>query len=253
MTGFEERILEKLDSLQGLYGYMGFLFGVFALIIGASAWWYLKTHFEGHAKKIFNRSLADYQKSLILDVGREFNKQKKEIDTEIAKLNGKISEDISHLQNDLRLITNQKSNFFNQQRDSIVEFYSCYDYWLSTILSFNPENGINEDIHTGSQLYYQRVRDAKMKLLMSSGKLDLYVQDDELHKLKNNLLTLTDDLRIHKDSWILEVKNIKALKGQNRIPRGNPGIKQNEIFTEVEVKRKELQTKMSAILTEILK
>lgn len=268
MTGFQERILEKLDSLQGLYGYLGLQFGVFALIIGLLAWWYLKKYFESYAESFFKRSLADYQKGLIQEVGQKFIEQKGNIDKEIANNQTKIIEeiskqfieqkrdidkDISHLQNDLRLITNQKSNFFDQQRDSIVEFYSCYDYWLTTILSFNPENEMNEDINTASQLYYRRVREAEMKLQMSSGKLDLYVQDDELHKLKNNLLSLTDNLKLNKDSWILEIKNIKASKGQNRIPRGHPGIRQNEIFTEVEAKRKELQTKMSAILTEILK
>jgi len=217
MNELETRIFEKLDSLEAL-------------------------------------SLAEHQAKLIDEIGKKFIEQKGNIDKEITNLRGEIEKDISHIQSDLQLITNQKSTFLNQQRDSIVEFYSSYIHWLNIIKNFNPEDEIiSQNIDVESQLYKQREKEAVMRLQMSSGKLDLYVQNDELYQLKKEVVRSTLRLKFNKDEWILQVKNIKASKEQHKSGRNHPSIKHHEFLAKNQTNKKELQTKMSAILSDMLK
>lgn len=264
MNELEIRIFEKLDSLEALYGYMGIGIGIFVTISGLLIWLYLKKYFESYAKSFFNQSLANHQAKLIDEIGKKFIEQKGNIDREITNLRGEIEKDISHIQSNLQLINNQKSNFLDQKRDSLVEFYSNHDYWLVTIISFNPNKMIMIDLHETSSLYQQKMDEAMIRCQISSGKLDLYVQDNELSQLKSELLNITHELQFNKEAWIVQVRNswLGFKGGHHLIPGGideprkkanQLRKKENEIYDKLEPIKWELRTKISTILSDILK
>jgi|GEM_PF-4518409 len=256
MNELETRIFEKLDSLEALYGYMGIGIGIFVIISGLLIWLYLKKYFESYAKSFFNQSLANHQAKLIDEIGKKFIEQKGNIDREITNLRGEIEKDISHIQSNLQLINNQKSNFLDQKRDSLVEFYSNHDNWLVTVVNFSPNRMTLKDIDETSILYKQKTEEAMIKCQISSGKLDLYVQDDELSQLKSDLLLITCELQVKKNAWIIDLKNSflelkrldEPLKKFNQLRE-----KESEIYDRLEPVKRKVRIKITQILSEILK
>jgi len=225
---------------------------------------YLISFSRKKAESHFNKSLEKYKSDLIVEVGQKFIEQKGNIDEKIANLSGDIQKDVNRLQTDLQLIANQRNNFLNQKRDALVEFYSNYAYWMSTILNCYPNNMISKNALEMSRLYRQKMDEARMRYVISVAKLDLYVQDSELTKLKDDLSNNSYKLHDTMALCILKIRDIwLSLNRDYMTP--NEADEAHKIFDELnaeldttfrnELKSidEKLRTKITKILSEILK
>jgi len=228
------------------------ILGLIVFIIFQLLLIYLISFSRKKAESHFNQSLEKYKSDLIVEVGQKFIEQKRDIDKEISRL-----------QTDLQLIANQRNNFLNQKRDALVEFYSNYSQWLSIILNCYPDDMVFTNAAQIARSYQQKMDEAIFKYEISSATLDLYVQDDELTELRDDVVDITSNLNALVHYYLSDIKDMFLWSGSDDSSEEDEYRRDNILEHFYETKsnyidrldpiKKKLQAKITSILNEILK
>ena len=200
-----EKIYEKLNSIEKLYGYTGVAIGIFIIIIGFLAWRYLKSYTENYAKSFFNQSLAYTQASLIDDIGKKFIIQRGEFEKEITSLKGEIDKEISSVQSKLGLITGQQTNFLNERRKSLLELYTSHVEWAGTVMD-KASSDIDEDNLNLRKEMIIEMDKLKHKFNITSASYQIYGRDAVLNDIMAELLMETARLQTLKEKQLFETE-----------------------------------------------
>lgn len=202
-----DKIYEKLESLENLYGYTGVGIGIFILIIGFLSWKYLTSYAENYAKSFFNQSLAQFQANLVQIIGEKLITQRGEIEKEITGLKGELEKELSLVQSNLGLITGQQTNFLNERRKSLTDLYTSHVDWTNTVLDKSAFD-IDEDNLNLRREMVDEMNKVKHRFNITSASYQIYGRDESLNEIMKELLMGTAKLQVLKEKQLFQVELI---------------------------------------------
>jgi hypothetical protein len=198
-----DKIFNKLDQIQSIYGFTGVIIAIILIIGFWLIWRFLIKTVENQAKITFDKELADYNK--------------------------KIQKELSQLNNDLSLITSKTIGNIDKEREAILEYLNFYTSWLYgslqiDILSYKYNNfGDIDEILKGIRTAHSKCNQSWNKLIFWATNKDLI---DASHHLNLSILqyssyheTTLGKLRhnlswgkIYNDSFDRIIDNIDQMK-----------------------------------------
>lgn len=101
---------------------------------------------------------------------------------------------VETVKNQIHYNTQSKLSLKTEERNALVNFYECYNYWLNISLDIYF-GGISEDNNGKLVDLESRLNDAKFKYEMAEGRKDLFVNNKELDDLLKELKIKTLELQ----------------------------------------------------------
>ena len=220
-----EKINNKLESLESLYGYTGVVIGLFVLVSGFLLWRFLTTYSENYARSFFNQSLAKVQANLVQEIGEKLIIQR-----------GEIQKDVAELRSNLSLLTGQKSNYLNEMRNCMTRLYECQTDWANTILDKSAYQLSEHDMGIRRR-FLGDIDEARHRYHVATASFNIYIEDNELNQIMADLLIATNKMQGIKATQLLEVEH----QYQNYIELNNRSHHNWTVTNSVDAKAADLQ------------
>lgn len=105
-----------------------------------------------------------------------------------------ITRKVENIKNELLYSTQTKLSLKSEERISLVTCYEKYNYWLNTIVDAYF-GGINEENKSKLKDLQDKIDEAKFQYEMAEGRMELFVNNEELTKLRVELKLKTLELQ----------------------------------------------------------
>lgn len=148
-----------------------------------------------------------------------------------------ITEKVEMIKNEILYSTQTKLSLKTEERISLVNCYDKYNYWLSAIVD-TYFGGINEENKSKLKEIEEKLNDAKFQYNLAEGRMELFVNNDEISKLIRKLRKETLAMQHLFETYsgkvdyvFFEISHMKAT---------TPIEKQIEFYSPLLDKRKEI-------------
>jgi hypothetical protein len=163
---------------------------------------------------------------------------------------------IESIKNEFHFSTQSKISLKLEERNSLVNCYEKYTHWLNTIL-FLRIAGINEGNKEEIKIYENQLHEAKHQFELASGRMALFVNNEELSNLLQHLHIKTYEIHglanlfLHQIAFsLLEIrfseKQAKQLKTDEAIQAIQDARKKH--YSSFEKYNKDILEKCAVIL-----
>jgi len=116
-----------------------------------------------------------------------------------------ITSIVEKVKNQLQIYTQSKISLQAEERNSLIEYYVKYHFWLNTIIDIYISNIDFENIDQ-IIILDQRISDAKFNYEIAEGRMELFTNNEELTALKHSIKIKTIELQNIASTKLSELK-----------------------------------------------
>jgi hypothetical protein len=206
-----KQIGEALITVDKMYGILGVFGAILIVLLIASFIIYQKAYLEKSAKSMFEESLAEYKTELLTELGR----------TLIAQ-NGRITKEITKLDNKLNVLSNQETDFLSERKHAMINLFIAQNN-LSRVIGESVLYHLEENNTELRTVIEKNMDELKAEMNMAAAVFYIYVKDSELNKLMAELMTDTVRLQVSRMQGLyLVTEQYKKLKHLSELRIASP-------------------------------
>jgi hypothetical protein len=130
-----------------------------------------------------------------------------------------ITQKVEVIKNNISFLTQTKLNLSTEERISLVNCYEKYYSWLNIILD-SYFGGVNEENQSKLREMIEKIDEAKVQYVLAASRLELFINNDEISKLIQEIRVKTIDLQhdFERHSGQIEYIFFEMTKMRSTIP-----------------------------------
>jgi len=98
-----------------------------------------------------------------------------------------ITEKVEKIRHDLHFLTESRLSLRMEERNALIDYYTCYQRWLNTVAGASPSD-VDESDSAGFVKINNEIDRAKFEFDSAKSKLGIFVENDDIYELEKSTI-----------------------------------------------------------------